>query len=276
MSAGGNARRINRVRINGTEIHHEICGSGPAILFISGMTGDAGHYAEVGELLASEFTVVTYDRRGNSRSPRPRGWIATSIDEQAADAAGLLDALGITPAAVFGSSGGAIILLNLLRLRPDVVRHAIVHEPPTTSVLPYGRERDAGLRTMVEEGFAVGGPTAAMERFLRLVAGDRAFEGLDTDLRARMLGNAEVGLGIELEKFIGFDPTTVPRPEGIPVVTAAGIDNRDPEAFNHFMWETTEWLAKRWGTEVVATPGGHVPYLTHPKEFAEQLRTLLR
>ena len=42
------------------------------------------------------------------------------------------------------------------------------------------------------------------------------------------------------------------------------------------MWDTTEWLAKRWGTEIVATPGAHVPYFTHPKEFAEQLRTLLR
>jgi pimeloyl-ACP methyl ester carboxylesterase len=166
-------------------------------------------------------------------------------------------------------------LLNLLRRRPDVVRHAIVHEPPTTSVLPYGNELVARLRAMLEESFAAGGPTAAMERFLRVAAGDRAFEALDADLRARMLGNAEVGLGIEFAAFIGFDPTTVPRPEGIPVVTAAGIDNRDPEVFNHFMWETTGWLAKRWGTEIVATPGAHVPYFTHPKEFAEQLRTLL-
>ena len=96
------------VRVNGTDLYHEVRGSGPVVLFISGMTGDAGHYADAAELLASEFTVVTYDRRGNSRSPRPPAWTTTSIDEQAADAAGLLDALGVAPAAVFGSSGGAI------------------------------------------------------------------------------------------------------------------------------------------------------------------------
>jgi hypothetical protein len=50
------------------------------------MTGDAGHHAEVADLLASEFTVVTYNRRGNSRGPRPQGWTATSIDEQDAAA----------------------------------------------------------------------------------------------------------------------------------------------------------------------------------------------
>jgi pimeloyl-ACP methyl ester carboxylesterase len=276
MSVTGTTRRASPVRVNGTDIYHEVRGSGPAILFISGMTGDAGHYAEVAELLASEFTVVTYDRRGNSRSPRPPGWAATSIDEQADDAAGLLDALALAPAAVWGSSGGAIILLNLLRRRPDVIRRAFVHEPPTTSVLSYGNELVAGLRAMLEEAFTAGGPTAAMERFLRVAAGDRAFDGLDRDLRARMLGNADVGLRIEFDAFIGFDPTTIRRPEGIPVVTAAGIENRDPEAFNHFMWDTTEWLAKRWGTEVVTTPGAHVPYFTHPKEFAEQLRALLR
>jgi pimeloyl-ACP methyl ester carboxylesterase len=276
MSVEETTRRADIVRVNGTDLYREVRGSGPAILFVSGMTGDAGHYAKVAELLANEFTVVTYDRRGNSRSPRPQGWTATSIDEQADDAAGLLDALGLAPAAVCGSSGGAIILLNLLRRRPDLVRHAIVHEPPTVSVLSHGNEVVARLRAMLDESFAAGGPTAAMERFLRMAAGDRAFETLDTALRARMLGNAEVGLGIEFDAFIGFDPTSVRRPEGIPVVTAAGIENRDPQAFNHFMWETTEWLAKRWGTGIVATPGAHVPYLTHPQEFAAQLRTLMR
>jgi pimeloyl-ACP methyl ester carboxylesterase len=275
MNVTGTARRTGSVRVNGADLYHEIRGSGATLLFISGMTGDAGHYAQLADLLASDFTVVTYDRRANSRSPRPPGWSTTSIDEQADDAVGLLDALGLAPAAVFGSSGGAIILLNLLRRRPDVVRRAIVQEPPLAGVLPHGAEVIARLRAMLEEGFAAGGPTTAMESFLRRAFGDRTFEAVDADLRARMLGNAEVGLGIEFQAFLAFDPTTVARP-AIPVVAAAGIDNRDPAAINHYLWETTEWLAKRWRTDLVATPGGHVPYLSHPQELAAQLRTLLR
>ena len=36
------------------------------------------------------------------------------MDEQADDAAGLIRALDLAPAVVFGTSGGAVILLNLL------------------------------------------------------------------------------------------------------------------------------------------------------------------
>src|SRR5918911_1990028 len=123
------------VRANGTALYCETRGSGPAVLFVSGATGDAGHFARVADLLADEFTVVTYDRRGNSRSPRPAGWAATSTEEHADDAAALLRALDLTPAAVYGNSGGAIIATCLLVRPPQVGRGAILHEPPLLSAL---------------------------------------------------------------------------------------------------------------------------------------------
>lgn len=43
-------------------------------MFISGATGDAGHWNEVADALADEYTILTYDRRANSRSPRPENW----------------------------------------------------------------------------------------------------------------------------------------------------------------------------------------------------------
>ncbi len=96
----------NLLKVNGAKIYYEVRGSGPSVLFIAGATGDGGHFERVAELLSDEFTVVSYDRRGNSRSPRPEGWKSTSTEEQSADAAGLIEALGLAPAAVFGTSGG--------------------------------------------------------------------------------------------------------------------------------------------------------------------------
>ena len=46
-------------------------GTGPPVLLIMGATGDGGHFDELADLLADEFTVVSYDRRGNGRSPVP-------------------------------------------------------------------------------------------------------------------------------------------------------------------------------------------------------------
>ena len=81
--------------VNGTTLYYEKQGTGTAVLLIAGSTGDAGNFTRAADLLADEFAVVTYDRRGNSRSPRPTGWTATSVAEQADDAAGLIDALDL-------------------------------------------------------------------------------------------------------------------------------------------------------------------------------------
>ena len=58
-----------------------------------GATGDGGHFDTLADLLADEFTLITYDRRGNGRSPAPAGWTTTSAEEQADDAAALVNSL---------------------------------------------------------------------------------------------------------------------------------------------------------------------------------------
>jgi pimeloyl-ACP methyl ester carboxylesterase len=68
------------VAVNGTTLYYESRGGGPPVLFISGATGDAGHWTEVGKAdLVSEYTVLSYDRRANSRSPRPENWTTAPI-----------------------------------------------------------------------------------------------------------------------------------------------------------------------------------------------------
>src|SRR5690349_2033701 len=105
--------------VDGAELYYEVRGTGPRVLFIQGATGDGGWFDRITDLLAGEFTIVTYDRRGNSRSPAPARWTQTSIEEQAENAAGLLDALGLGGVVVFGTSGGGAIGLELVRRRPD-------------------------------------------------------------------------------------------------------------------------------------------------------------
>lgn len=98
------------VDVGTTKLFHEVHGSGPSLLLITGGTGDAGEWAHLVPVLAEEFTVVTYDRRGFSRSPRPAGWTASNVAEQAEDAAALLRTLDLAPAVVVGhSAGGSII-----------------------------------------------------------------------------------------------------------------------------------------------------------------------
>jgi pimeloyl-ACP methyl ester carboxylesterase len=259
-------------KVTGADLYYERRGDGPPVLFISGATGDAEHFAQVAELLAVEFTVITYDRRGNSRSPRPAGWTATSMDEQADDAVGLLLALGLAPAAVFGTSGGAVILLNLLLRHPEVVRGAIVHEPPLVPVLPNAAALGAQLQAMTAEALATGGPRGAMETFVRANAGDAAFEQLDPALRQRMLANGEVFFTADLAAFVSYVPEAAALAGvKVPVQVMAGAANR-----GNYHYEAAAWVAERLGADLTTMPGAHAPYFDHPQEMAEAIRPFLR
>src|SRR6187551_1900399 len=137
-----------RIAANEADLYYEVRGTGPAVLLIMGATGDGGHFDALADLLADEFTVISYDRRGNGRSPVPIGWTTTSPEEQADDAAALLDRLGTGSAAVFGTSSGGNFALCLLARHPGRVRGAILHEP--------------GLYALVDDFDAVRAPVGAL------------------------------------------------------------------------------------------------------------------
>ena len=86
---------MSLVEVNGATLYYEVRGEGPPFLMIPGTPGYSGHYVPLAELLADEFTVVTFDRRGNSRSPQPEHRDKTSVREQADDAAALLQWLDL-------------------------------------------------------------------------------------------------------------------------------------------------------------------------------------
>ncbi|GLZ45638.1 alpha/beta hydrolase [Actinomycetospora sp. NBRC 106375] len=264
------------IDVNGTTLYYERRGDGPPLLFISGATGDAGHWTDVADALAGEYTVISYDRRANSRSPRPENYARASITEQADDAAALLEGLELTPAVAYGNSAGAMILTDLVVRRPDLLRGAVLHEPPFAGMTSHGDEVVAGLQQLIADGMAQGGPARATELFLRWVCGDEVYESFEPALRDRMLGNGEVLFGIELEPIMSYVPTR-DQLAGvrIPCVVASGAENRDPASPRHWFWEASQWAADGLGVPLTEAPGAHVPQSTHPQELAALLRPVL-
>jgi pimeloyl-ACP methyl ester carboxylesterase len=261
-------KRSGTAGVAGAELYYEVRGRGPALLLIAGATGDAGHFEQAADVLASEHRVITYDRRGNSRS-RPGG--PTTLDQQADDVAALLRHVGAAPAVVFGTSGGAIIALKLAIRAPDVARHVIVHEPPFMQVLPDAAELGRTFQTQVEQALATRGARGAMELFVRENAGSDVFDRLDPLLRERMIGNGPLFFGHELAMFMSWNPSeTELKGLRVPVRTLVGRDNRGT-----YYYRAGEWLAHALGVDLVEIPGAHAPYLAHPREFAAALRPLL-
>jgi pimeloyl-ACP methyl ester carboxylesterase len=263
------------IAANGTTLYYELRGDGPPLMFISGAPGDAGFWPEVADALADEYTVLSYDRRGNSRSPRPENWTEAPIDEQADDAAALLAALGLAPAVVHGHSGGGIILADLALRRPDVLRGAVFHEPAFV-VTPGAQETFAGLQERLGAAMAEGGPSGAMEMFLRWADGDAAYESLDPDFRERMLGDGEVLFGLEMSSGLSTMPTSDQLASiEVPCAVVVGRDNRDPAATHHWAYEASQWAAGALDAPLVETPGAHGSMITHPEAFVTTMRLVL-
>jgi pimeloyl-ACP methyl ester carboxylesterase len=259
------------VVVNGATLYYERQGNGMAVLFIAGSTGDAGNFTRTAEFLTDEFTTVTYDRRGNSRSPRPLGWRTTSVAEQADDAAGLIEALDLSPAVVFGASAGGPIALDLMIRYPQLVRAGIIQEPSIFSMLPDPMAALAPRRALVEETLPTKGPRATIEALMRFLNDDAVFAAIPPDVLERMLGNADTILMIESPGFAAWRPTTEQLLKlSVPIALMFATETLPVYK------EVTNCLAKQLDIEPISVPGRHGFYLYRPEVLADVLRPMLR
>jgi pimeloyl-ACP methyl ester carboxylesterase len=256
---------------NGTQLYYELRGNGPALLLIMGASGYGGLFDRFAELLSDEFTVVSYDRRGNGRSPRPSGWEKTSPEEQADDAAALLDGLGLAPAPIFGTSSGGVFALATMIRHPAAVTGAVLHEPALFSFFDDPQEVRDTLTELITDGLQEGGPATAFERFIRFVAGDENWDTLDRSAQERMLATAHTYFGVESGAFDAYLPADAEL-ASITMPTKLLVSTESLPPFT----EAAMRLAERLGIEVSATPGTHFPYLDHPAELAAAIKPFLR
>ena len=143
---------------DGTPIAYQTSGAGPVLVLVVGAFCDRTSTADLTPLLAPEFTVVEYDRRGRGDSGEGEG------DDPAlevADLAAVIEAVGGS-AAVYGHSSGGALALEAAAAGLPVSRLA-VYEPP------YDADPDGtapALREAVHERLAAGDPDGAATRFL--------------------------------------------------------------------------------------------------------------
>ena len=150
------------LKVPGATLYYETRGSGPVLLLIAGGGTDAGVFEAVASVLAHDYTVVTYDPRGNSRSPLDGPPTEQQIEVHSDDARRLLSTVADGPAAVFGSSSGAIVVLDLIARHPIVVSRVVAHEPPLLELLPEAAKWRA-FHDDVYETYQREGTEAAMQ-----------------------------------------------------------------------------------------------------------------
>lgn len=94
--------------VNGIKLHYTRQGRGQPLLLIMGLGGPAAAWdREFLRRMATDYELIAYDNRGTGQSDKPDE--PYSIASFASDAVGLLDALGVPRAHVFGISMGGMI-----------------------------------------------------------------------------------------------------------------------------------------------------------------------
>lgn len=259
-----------KVITEGAEIYCERQGNGPLLLLIHGAMEDAGFYSSTADILAEKFTVVSYDRRCNSRSSGDRSADMT-VAQQARDAVSIIEAMGVEKAIVLGRSGGAIIGLELAAARPEVIDFLIVHEAPVIELLPDSNAQR--WRTFVDEIYTKSqreGWQAAQTEFMAYLINvpDTPYP---PDLNERISGNVDFFFKHEFKAFYKYLPNIESiRNYSVKMVTATGRDSDDA-----YYVQATRALAAKLGCENVEFPGHHDVSFWMPEEFANAIwRTL--
>lgn len=152
-------------------------GEGGPVVLLHDMASGADAVAPLGSALAAAGArVIAYDRRGYGASGAPDVYTATTIHEQAEDAAAVLREVAGGPAVVVGLGFGALVALDVVVRHHALVTAAVLTDPPVFAFVPEANEPLAAERLALEEALRAGGPEHALAAWGGTRPGDaRAF-----------------------------------------------------------------------------------------------------
>lgn len=267
----------SQMAVNDVELYYELTGeSGDPLVLVHGSWVDHHDWDAVVPLLADSHRVLTYDRRGHSRSERLSG--GDSIHDDVADLAALIEGLDLAPAHVVGNSLGGSIALRLAMERPSLIRSLSAHEPPLLRLLADDPQGQAMLGMIdgqfaeIERLLAAGKMEEGSRRFAEgVIFGEGAWEHLPPPLRETIVFNAPTFLdelhdpeafAIDLDRLRGFS-----RPA---LLTSGG---GSPPFLPPIVQRVAGALPR--SEQTIFPQAGHIPHVNQPESYASTVTAFI-
>ena len=247
-------------------------GAGPPLLLLHETAATAAIWEPLIDAIGGDARTIAPDRRGWGSSEAPEQYVATTVEEQAADGDALLRKIDAGPAVVCGAGLGAVIALELLLRHRDLVRAAVVIEPPLLAFLPEATQGLAADRQRIADAVQGGGPEAAVDLYLagglpHMGPGaERIPDAVGAEARQRPLSLfAELGAvpawSLRTAKMLATDASS-------RIVVGASTPP--------YVRSASEQLALRLGgSELVDVGGDGLPHVSAARESANAIRDLL-
>jgi pimeloyl-ACP methyl ester carboxylesterase len=255
--------------VPGATLHYQLEGDGPLLLISQSGEGDADRTVDLVGHLKDEYTVLTYDRRGLSRSRLNQ---PATIADHADDVHRLLAHLTDEPVLMLGCSLGAVIGLHVAADHPDQLRTLVAHEPIAPWLLPEPKPHRDELAEL-RDHYLANGLLATVPQIARSLGIDPSNgepDRTDFPMDAGRIANFDYFIRhdfVAAADDVAADLTTV----SARVVPAAGTTT--PRTV--FDYQCAEALAAMLDEELELFPGGHNGNLSHPKAYAARLKEVL-
>jgi pimeloyl-ACP methyl ester carboxylesterase len=264
--------------LNGHEFWYLDSGSGPAVLFIHGLTGSSRNWAHLVDKLDTDHRVLAPDLHGHGASAKPMG--DYSLSAHAATLRDLLDHLGIDQVTLVGHSLGGGIAMQFCYLFPKRVERLVL-----VASGGFGRSVSPLLRSATLPGAQLVLPLVASTWVRdRVEAVGRGFSKLgwqpSRDVTEAWRGFTSLADADARRAFLAttrsvIDPggQTVTAHDHLPMVVAIPT---------LVVWGTRDKMIPTWHATTAhqAIPGsrvelfegaGHYPQLDQPERFAQVL-----
>jgi pimeloyl-ACP methyl ester carboxylesterase len=259
---------MQHARVNGVELEYEVVGSGEPVLLISPVVADGFLPLLSERALADRYRLITYHKRGWAGSTHTAAPV--SIADHAADAAALLNHLGVRCAHVAGHSSGAAVALQLALDRPEIVQTLALLELSLLSVpSATGFLQKAGPAF---EAYAAGQHETALAAFMSAVSGlewDACRALLDERVPGAVpqaIKDADTFFGIELPALsawtFGAEQAAA---ISQPVLSVLGTDTEP-------LWIEVADLLRSWLRQVedcTIEGAGHLLHMQRPEPVAK-------
>lgn len=262
--------------VNGVRLFYDLTGDGPPLVLVHGSWGDGAAWDPVAPALAQRFRVLTYDRRGHSRSERPP--TQGSAEEDSDDLAALIEHLDLTPTHVAGVSSGAALALRLAARRPELVRSVAAHEPAFFALFADDPVEGPAMREALEHFEAVvnllaaGDTESGARQFAETVAyGPGAWQIIPPERRTVMMNNASTW--VDEMRDPGAWTANLAAIAAIPCPILLTRGDQSLRFWSPVVSRLAYHLPQA-KVRVIAG-AGHVPAATHPAEYVATITSFL-
>jgi pimeloyl-ACP methyl ester carboxylesterase len=261
------------LRVPDALLHYEVRGQGPLVVLV-GAPMDARSFAPLADLLAADHTVLTTDPRGINRSPVDDPDRDSTPEMRADDLSRLLTHLDAGPAAVLGSSGGAVSALALVQAHPERVHTVIAHEPPLNELLNDREQLRAQTEDIITTHLS-GDVRGAWKKFM-ILANINLPEGAFEQMFGGERNPQEVA-DDHFQQTHMLRPTALWRPDltALRSTTTRIVVGIGEESGGQLCERTSTALAAALGIEPTMFPGGHIGFAENADGFATRLRAVL-